>query len=236
MNTATPQRKQSLRLKMVEHPAYIEPGVANFKGQLFHKNEEILFSSRIDGMIDEKAHDALLQRARSSVPRLARDALGIGRKDVQEVQPDDQEIIEQSQHLVFGERDEMGFRQRAHSVHVACVIPKERIGLQKPGSLQLLDYTIAMIVGSGLKAKRTANQETKPLHIFACPHHDFSRSHFLKAKAGITSQLHQLGTAHSLKKRELEKLLVYSQLSIINCQLPTLPNAIRPAVPARRYR
>ena len=92
-------------------------------------------------------------------PRLAQQLLALRGKHIEQVQPEHQKLLAQTQYFILADGDEAGFGLGGKGMGVTLVIAEDGLGLQRIGSRQLLDYGIAVVVGTSLHLNGARQQE-----------------------------------------------------------------------------
>ena len=96
-----------------------------------------LGSGRVGGVVEHEAHDAVCQRLGRTSPETMQGALRLCGQQVEHIQSEHNEIVQQSQYLVFRQGDEVCLCQRLYRSREVRMGPKEGLGLYQPGAVQL---------------------------------------------------------------------------------------------------
>ena len=97
----TVQFQKASALHVVECTAHVEPTVVDLNGQTLHENMHLFPACRIVTMVSKEAAYAVGQPGRDASPRAVSPLLGNGGKEVEQVQAKSEEVVEETQHLVF---------------------------------------------------------------------------------------------------------------------------------------
>ena len=137
-------------LHLVEGAADVETTVVEFRSQLVHEDVEGLGSGRIEASREEESYDTLAQGTWSLAPQVVAQSLCLGAGDVEHVESEHQLCLQQEQHFLLLECDEIAGCQRTEGGCEALCDTKEIFRLQGVGGVDLFYDAAGMIVALSL--------------------------------------------------------------------------------------
>ena len=202
------QGEQLVSLHLVEGPADVQAAVVQLLGQSVHEDVEGLGTGRMQTAREEEAGDALAQRAGCLPPLVVTQALALGGHLVEHVEAEHQLGLEQQQHLLLVEGDEVAGRKGAEGGGVALVHAEEAAGLYDVGGADLLDDTAGVVVALGLGLQGAADEEDKVGAGVTLAYEALAGHQLGEAKLGVARHLHEVGVAHALEQGKLQQPVV----------------------------
>ena len=199
---------QLFGLQLVEHARHQQTAVAQLIGQARHEDAQLLGAGGIDHAVEQEAHEALAQRPWGLAPLQHGAFLGHGGEDVEQVETDDEEVVEQAEHLVLRQGDEMAGADGLAGARKLGAGSKQGFGLQQPGGMHLFQQAIAAVGAAGGELHAATDQEVERAAGLALLHHLLSGLLFHKAKLGVARHLEQLIAAQPLEELEAQQLVV----------------------------
>ena len=208
---STVQFEDAGLLHPVEGPRHVQTAVVDLLGEAFHQDMEGLGACGIEGVLEEKAHDALPERQGTTAPLHLYQFLTLRGEVVHQIQTEHEEVLGEPHHLLLVEGEEIGIRQGVEVVGVALIIAEDALLLEDVRRRHLFDNRIAAVVAEGFDLQRAVDEEIQVGTGIAGVDDLSSGCHFLESEAGMACHNLQIVTAHTLKKRELEQSVVYLQ-------------------------
>lgn len=201
---ASAQTEEAVVLHVVKGFGDIDTTGVKLYGELSHENAEVLVTCRIGGVVKEETDDALTEGLRGASPREVGTALRLGGQEVEQVETEDEEVVEQAQHLILGEGDEMGLCEGLTGGGKLWMGTEEGFGLEEPGGVEFLGDGIAVVIAAGSQRKLSADEEEQLLTGVTFTDHGLAGLHFQESELRVTSHLLQFRRAEALEQRELQ--------------------------------
>ena len=162
-DTPTVQLHLAVVLQTVKHARDIQTAVAQTVGQTRHQDVERLGTGGVDGMVDDKTHEALAEGGCRLAPGLSASFLSDGRQHVQEVETDDEEMGAEAEHLVLLQGDEVAGAAGDARTAIAGSGAEEHLGLQQPRCRQLLNQAVGAVVAARGELQGATDKEQQLL-------------------------------------------------------------------------
>ena len=204
-------------LHAVQGFRHFQPGGIEFSGQLAHQDGDLLGPGGVDAAVQQEADNELLHVGRRPAPRVAAAPLHLRGKQIEQIEADDEEIVEQPQHLVLREGDEVAVGFGGHGGGKLGGGPEEGLRLQQPGCREVLGEGIVVGVALSGIGEPAADEEVELAAAVVFAHHGLPFGRLLKSELGVARDLEQFRAAESLKELELEQMLV--ELETDGCRL-----------------
>ena len=130
IHPSTVQFDKSFLLELVQNARHVQTTVVEFFGQLLHQDIERLRTCRIDAVLGKEADKTVPQHRRTATPSLVDMLLCLGRKEIDQIQAEHQEILQQTEHLLLGDRQEVHIRDGRKVMGIRLIVAEDGLLLQ----------------------------------------------------------------------------------------------------------
>ena len=185
--------------------------VVDLRGQMVHLDFKLFLSCRSIAMLDEEARDAVAEVAGSLAPSDVVPLLGLRGEIVEPVEPEDEILVDEAQHLALLKEDEMAVLHGLIGMGVALVQGEERHRLNHVGRLQVFPDTIGVVVVGGDHLQATAYLDGKPRARVVLMIEAVACLHLAKAELRLLDDGGEVLAAHALEERQSHQLLIEVQ-------------------------